>query len=368
MNDTNGGETDMFKHICLYKILIVMGLVVVFGAIGALGKETIEIFSNKTEIKKQVNLQENAMLDNDNLKANEKALKKVVLMEDTSTPINYDRYQNILSYSIFLAENEFTKEQLEYLNKLIDSGYSEGIIQEVYEFWKTTDEDFSMIGKLCEKSNELYGINWVENAFNNITSNSHGVLSREDIQEYYEKGLTYDDIYAANILSRRKGKTIQEILNDILSGTANSEIINDSRVVTEARIEKSKINNVNLNLALRMSENKYLENENIPSDEHEIDHYLVEIEDARYEQKINEAKQKLMEMGVVPEKIDIAAKSKKDNELKRKAQENGFDIYMISSLKRRGYTYSQIEEGSRICLEKDIDPLHAVKIAAKETR
>ncbi len=55
-----------------------------------------------------------------------------------------------------------------------------------------------------------------------------GVLNREQIHAYYDKGLTRDDIITANRLCRLGKNTITEILDKKVSGTAWAEIIEEN--------------------------------------------------------------------------------------------------------------------------------------------
>lgn len=352
------------KNFFNYKRIILTAAVMLFMSIVAFGSGAAVIYS-ELMLDDGISVEEVKSQDRMNFSTNAYGFEKIKSMVDKSAPINYDEYQKILSYSVFLAENEFTKEQLEYINSLLDAGYSEGVIQEVYEFWLTTDEDFSMIGDLCALSNEMYGIYWVENAFNKLTNNSHGVLEREDIEVYYEQGLTYEDIYAANILSRRKGQTIQGILDDMLSGKTNSEIITDVGMMPKSRSISGKIDNVERSVALRIINNYQLEMSDIPEDESEIAEYIDNLENERYRNNVEMVKEELSNAGIIPEEIDREARRKENNESRNAAVNNGFDTYLISSFLKRGYTYEQIEKASEICLVKDVNPLEAIKSVEK---
>jgi len=348
---------------CYKKVILILVVALSICAV-AFGKDTVSIISNSTLFS-----DDKINMENDYVDSNENTTKyfeRIKKGRKNIKSIKYDEYENILSYSVFLSENKFTNKELKYLNNLLEKGYSEGVIQEVYEFWLTTDEDFSMIGDLCALSDELYGINWVENAFNKLTNNSHGVLDVEDIEAYYKKGLTYEDIYTANILSRKKGKTIQGILDDMLSGKTNFEIIDESGITFDKEKVKNKLNNVNSAVALHIAKSKKVNIEDLPTDDSKILEYLNDIEDKEYNKNIATVKEKLTSVGIAPEKIDREKRIKDNNAHKQKALENGFDVYTINSFRRRGYSYEHIEKASEMCMSDDITPLEALELAKEE--
>ncbi|MBR2476871.1 MAG: hypothetical protein IKB50_01915 [Clostridia bacterium] len=302
-----------------------------------------------------------------NFKANEIGLTPVLSMVENGEPVEYEKYENILAYSVFLAENEFSSDEIALLSELVEEGYSTRLIQEVYNFWKTTDEDFSMIRDLCELSDEFYGLYWVENAFNKLTNNSHGVLNRAEIEAYYEKGLTHDDIYTANILSRREGQTIQGILEDMLMGKSTSEIMREIGVLQESGTEIDEtINNTSPAIALKIAENDdYINTNNLSGDTMKIADQVIELDDERYNKNAAVIRKDLAAKGIVSEKIDIMQKMKDDYNARIIAIENGFDSYLIQSFRNRGYTYLQIQAASELFALEGIDPLEALKIVER---
>lgn len=302
-----------------------------------------------------------------NFKANEIGLIPVLSTVENGGPVEYEKYENILAYSVFLAENEFSSDEIALLNELVEEGYSTRLIQEIYNFWKTTDENFSMIRDLCELSDEFYGLYWVENAFNKLTNNSHGVLNRAEIEAYYEKGLTHDDIYTANILSRREGQTIQGILEDMLMGKSTFEIMREVGALQEygTKIDET-INNLSPAIALKIAENDdYINTDNLSGDPMKIADQVIELDDERYNKNAAVIRKDLAAKGIVSEKIDIMQKMKDDYNARIIAIDNGFDSYLIQSFRNRGYTYSQIQAASELFAIDGLDPLEALKMVER---
>jgi len=331
------------------------------------GKDTLLLSrENILEEEYEVNIEKAKEKDKNNFDNNIRGLEKLISRTDKAKQVDYDEYQNILSYAVFLAENEFEPHEIEYLNTLLEEGYSEGVIIEIYEFWKTTDEDFSMIGDLCKLSDSMYGINWVENAFNKLTNYSHGVLSVEDIEKYYEQGITYEQICSANILSRKKGNTIQGILDEILSGKDNLEIIEDAGVESKNNVGRRKMENINMMFALKIMNNEHLEDEIIPLDEEDIETRIADFENKTFRNNVVMARKELAAAGIVQEEIDKAEKKRKDDASRESAIDHGLNIYQIESLRRRGYTYEEIEQAAQIHFLENINPLEAIKMVTGE--
>ena len=127
--------------------------------------------------------------------------------------------ENIAAYIRFLCMHKFTPEQLTLINKILLGGTTVQSLEQVYDFWVTTDEDFSVIEDICNMENDIFGEFWYEDAFNKITNNSHGELDSSDIAQYREKGVELDQISAANVLSRKSGCNIRDILDRLSDGT-----------------------------------------------------------------------------------------------------------------------------------------------------
>ncbi len=135
------------------------------------------------------------------------------------------KVQNIYAYTEFIYQNKFTFEEMEVINRILENGTTVQTLAQVYDFWLTTDEDFEMIEKICALEDEYFSEYWFENAFNCLTNHEHGELDGNEVMEYVSKGLTTDEILAANVLSRKAGQNIHSILDSHLAGyTVQSQI------------------------------------------------------------------------------------------------------------------------------------------------
>lgn len=133
-------------------------------------------------------------------------------------------YANVCAYVTFMGENPFSTEQITIINRILDKGTTIQSLMQVYDFWLSTDEPFSIIEEICAMEDNYFSEFWYENAFNKITDGKHGVLSGEDIAAYREKGISYEEILAANTMSRKGVYTINQILDSVVNG-ANAEDI-----------------------------------------------------------------------------------------------------------------------------------------------
>lgn len=138
----------------------------------------------------------------------------VHLMKGSSRVI----YNNISDYTSFIYTNDFDEEQLKIINRILDRGTTIQSLVQVYEFWLTTDYDFSMVEEICALEDKYFSEYWYESAFNSITNNIHGVLNIDDINYYRDLGISDDEILAANVLCRKQGQNIFEILDAVVNG------------------------------------------------------------------------------------------------------------------------------------------------------
>ncbi|MBP3361801.1 MAG: hypothetical protein J6N52_13155 [Clostridia bacterium] len=131
-------------------------------------------------------------------------------------------YLAFYSYIYTLNKNKASADESEYLNNMILSGFDISRITGIYDFVSDTKYDIELVQDIYNKAseNDFVGSFWIEEAFNAVTENAHGVLDTDEIEEYIEKGLTINDVLAANELSRQGVYTINEILDECTSGTS----------------------------------------------------------------------------------------------------------------------------------------------------
>ena len=137
-----------------------------------------------------------------------------------STETNDEFNHIVYNYKYIETGYNAPDEHLGYIIELTLNGYDPLGVIEAYLFWTDTNEDIGIIGHMCEvrEEREMDGKYWAEDAFNIITDFKYGVLDEQDIRDYYEIGMTEEDIQKANVLSRRGVFTIYEILEKRVAG------------------------------------------------------------------------------------------------------------------------------------------------------
>ena len=145
-------------------------------------------------------------------------------------------YEKIEEYASYKSINMPTDKVLEKIYTYVDKGFDLGTVLDVCRFWETTNESEDFIDDIMSEYRDEYVNNkyWTEDAFNKLTENKHGVLSREEIHTLiYEDGMDTRDIAAANIISRKGVYTINDIIrlrkrekpwNEIISTVYGIEI------------------------------------------------------------------------------------------------------------------------------------------------
>ncbi|MBO5009044.1 MAG: hypothetical protein J6D26_09430 [Clostridia bacterium] len=128
-------------------------------------------------------------------------------------------YNNVSEYVSFTCKNDFTDDRLDVINRILESGTTIQSLKQVYEFWLTTDEDFFVVEQICALEDSYFSEYWYERAFNKLTNYEHGALSGEELREYQEAGITTDEILAANVMCRKQGQNIYDILDSVIAGT-----------------------------------------------------------------------------------------------------------------------------------------------------
>ena len=167
------------------------------------------------------------------------------------------KYANVSAYVAFMGENSFTPDQLTVINRILDKGTTVQSLAQVYDFWLTTAEPFSIIEEICALEDVYFSEYWYENAFNELTENKHGVLDRDGIREYKDKGIPADIILAANTLCRKGVYTITEILDKVADGADIEDIaceIYELESLPEADTSYEKIKLVTKAKKLNISE------------------------------------------------------------------------------------------------------------------
>lgn len=135
------------------------------------------------------------------------------------------------AYAYFISVLQPTDSERVYIDNLILKGKDAEALVNIFEFWQDTTEDLSIIEAVYKYMPhpdypEKY---WVDNAFidlanKGITKNQYSNLSYDDVKEYSRKGLSYDELRAADKMSRKGKKQIGEILDKRQEGISWYEI------------------------------------------------------------------------------------------------------------------------------------------------
>lgn len=230
--------------------------------------------------------------------------------------INNDFNNMIFNYEYIKDAYNLSDYQADYLASLVIIGYDmEDVIKATY-FWLDTNEDISIVRKMCDLKDEYDGKStWTENAFNEITNCKCGVLDVDGVRAYYEQGLTADDIMTANILCRKGVYTITEILDKKLAGQSFEEIKG------EIAANVSGIASISLSLFETNVLEKYSNDDN--PDEHD---------------KLNETEERVLESlrdrGIYKEML---SESEMIEELKKRVGAEGISAEKVERLTELGY-------------------------------
>ena len=135
-------------------------------------------------------------------------------------------YEKVEAYATFKISQQPTAEEIQHMANLLDGGSLLEAVLDAYQFWMTTNAEFSLVDQLVqayqpEFVNASY---WAEEVYDSLTQNPN-VLSEEDVDAYMQQGISADDILLANELSRKNVYTIQQILTKRQQETAWFDII-----------------------------------------------------------------------------------------------------------------------------------------------
>ncbi len=247
------------------------------------------------------------------------------------------KYKNVSDYIKFIYENNLSFFEIETINKILLKGTTIQSLSQVYDFWLTTDESFDMIEEICALEDNFFGEYWYEDVFNYLTNNSHGVMTIADIEEYRDKGVTDDEILTANILCRKKGQNIYDILESSLNGLAVSEQAKQLYGLTELPKADTLFDSVNQVLKQR----KY----SVPLVLNLVDVNKYDILNI-WEQKLNE----LVEEKVSEElkKLDITVADISVYEDMETLKKSMYPVGVQNALLNKGYTPREIEISASI--------------------
>lgn len=165
------------------------------------------------------------------------------------------------------------KSDFEFVTELVNKGYEADWLLDIYDFYLTCGEDISIVESIYTASEEydITGRNWIETSYNIATDGIHGELSLNDVMMYVSKGVSEEDIAAANVICRSGAGTIQEILDLVVEGESIEKIAdaiygnNGTTVETMAKMKKlgiekeEDLKSVNIVLELQEAADKAAE-------------------------------------------------------------------------------------------------------------
>lgn len=215
----------MLKKFALV-LFVILNICVVSFAEGEVGKITPEILEpEESNIHISENVSDVELIEEKiRIRLTEKSnLKRPEEFKSIMNCSPRAAYNNISAYTAFVSTYDFSPEQLLCINRILDKGTTIQSLIQVYEFWLTTDYDFSMVEQICDLEDAFFSEYWYESAFNHITDNIHGVLEYDDINYYYDMGISTEEILAANVLCRKEGQNIFNILDGAVNGVSVEE-------------------------------------------------------------------------------------------------------------------------------------------------
>lgn len=151
----------------------------------------------------------------------------LIAMNATITdPADFNR--QIVDYEYLREVHGLPQEQLDYIADLVIEGCNMNDVLDIVYFWLDTDDDISIVREIYNLRGDYEGKDdWINNAYDVITNAENGSLDVEDVESYFAKGITAEEIITADILCRKGVYTIQEILDKRCIGQSLAEIANE---------------------------------------------------------------------------------------------------------------------------------------------
>lgn len=216
----------MKKKILILSVFVIIAVTAVAFAAESIIETKEKSFAHQRElVKEQMHKSVEKKTKNLTDKANKydfcELLRSKGYYEDEVNEIVYSFMQMQAVYSL-------TDDELKDFYKLTKQDYDLLKLMEIFEFTIHTDyyRDMKFVKQLYDtaQSMEIISDYWVETAFNALTDRTDSILDQSQVVSYIKDGLTVDEIYAANIMSRRSNKTIKNILKTKKSGKQWSDI------------------------------------------------------------------------------------------------------------------------------------------------
>lgn len=266
---------------------------------------------------------------------------------------------NVAAYVRLMSGTDFSDEEIALMNKIINKGTTPQSLSRVYDFWLTTGEPFEIIEQICALEDKYFNEYWYEDAFNELTNDKCGVLDNAAVGEYMERGVTADDIMAANVLCRKGIYTITEILDKYENGESMSDIIKDVYGIETLPESDGAYDAVQ----------KIFEAKKYSGAETVADISVNSLADAENTENAEEAFNAAVERQtkLQLERLNISAEAEDDDGMTEAALDNGFSMNIVRILADKGYTPQEICIASEN-IGDDFDILAAAKYAREVLR
>lgn len=276
----------------------------------------------------------------------EKVLRKNGLYEDEIKRNMTDYLRCVVNYNMSEEANNILLEEAENgkdLDKLL----------KIYQFLFMANADFSLIDDMYsygERSN-FKNAYWLEDAYNEATNKAGGVLNEEEITEYINKGLDYEDITVANTLCFRGVKTIKEILDERVKKKDWIDII--ASIYPEANINKSNFKDVEPYEIIDYIKDSLAHNENI----NEMYDKRAKKISEKFEKK-QEKRMKLLSDEIIEKNMFFVF----DDSMKKYAKSKLKDLSdeEIEALINDGFLIREIERGIKLSRQKGVSVKEAI--------
>ena len=217
------------------KLIISISVFLVVGALAVAAENVAEIISDINEKKsfvqlsEQIKLEMSADVDEKANKLKDKA-SKYDFAELLRSKGYYEDEVNEIVYRFMQLQSVYslTDVQTKEFYKLTKQDYDLQKLMDIFEYTINTDSfrDMKLVKKIYDKAEtmKIQSNYWVEIAFDALTGRTETALNQAQVAAFVNDGLTIEEIYAANVMSKRNEKSVEKLLKEKKSGKKWSEI------------------------------------------------------------------------------------------------------------------------------------------------
>lgn len=158
-------------------------------------------------------------------------LVRVAQAVNATEPETRQQTKEITRYANWVKVYRPTQEQQNEISQMIANGADVDILLDICIFWEDTNEPFSLVSQLYNNRPEdeilaefADNLLWITGLYDKLKGKEDEALSREEVMDYVNQGLSLSDILVADRMSRG-GADIREVLADRTEGQSWQEII-----------------------------------------------------------------------------------------------------------------------------------------------